>query len=201
MADKLKAGLPRLKYPVIVEGRYDKSAILGSFSGVVVTTEGFGVFNNSEKRALIKRLCIDKVILLTDSDGGGKQIRSFLSGILPKDKVINLYIPQICGKERRKTHSSKAGLLGVEGVGAQVLRELLTPYVDNAEERYVGGIESADLYSAGFTGAEMSSALRDRLCAELSLPSGMSAKALLAALNVLISREEYLLLAQKIREE
>ena len=100
--------LPRLKYPVIVEGRYDKSAILGMFSGVVITTEGFGIFNNDEKRALIRRLCIDKAILLTDSDGGGRQIRSFLAGILPKDRVINLYIPQIEGKERRKTQRSKA---------------------------------------------------------------------------------------------
>ena len=190
--------LPRLKYPLIVEGRYDKSAALGMFSGVVITTEGFGIFNNKEKRALIKRLCTDRVIVLTDSDGGGRQIRSFLSGILPSEKIINLYIPEIDGKEKRKTHRSKAGLLGVEGVGGEVLRRLLAPYTDEAEARELGGILMGDFFSDGFTGADKSSELRDRLCGELSLPSGMSAKALLSALNLLVSREEYLLLKEKI---
>jgi len=201
MGEVLKSALPRLKYPLIVEGRYDKSTILGMFSGTVITTEGFGIFNNGEKRALIRRLCVEKVILLTDSDGGGRQIRSFLSGILPKEGIINLYIPQIEGKERRKTKRSRSGFLGVEGVGAEVLRELLIPYTDTAERSCVGGIEPADFYRDGFTGAPMSSALRDELCSAVKLPSGMSAKALLSALNLLISREEYLRLAEKIRNK
>ena len=109
--------MPKLKYPIIVEGRYDKSAILGIFSGTVITTEGFGIFNNTEKQSLIRKIAADGIILLTDSDGGGVQIRGFLSGILPREKIYQLYIPKIEGKERRKTHRGRAGLLGVEGVG------------------------------------------------------------------------------------
>ena len=198
MSNAASGKLPRLIYPLVVEGRYDKSAILGMFSGVVITTEGFGVFNNKEKRALIKRLCVDRIILLTDSDGGGRQIRSFLTGILPKEKIINLYVPEIKGKERRKTKASRSGLLGVEGVGAEVLRKLLSPYTDGAEAVSVGGIESADFYRDGLMGKECSSILRDRLCAAVGLPSGMNAKSLLSAINLLINREEYLRLCREL---
>lgn len=201
MSDAMPKNTPLLKYPVIVEGRYDKAAILGMMRGTVITTEGFGIFNNSEKRALIKRLCSDKVILLTDSDGGGRQIRSFISGILPKEAVINLYIPELAGKERRKTKRSKAGLLGVEGVGGDMLRDLLLPYTDEGCERTVGGVTAADFYRDALTGSDMSSSLRDRLCLELGLPSGMSAKALLSAVNLLISAEEYCSLVSKIQSE
>ena len=96
------AGLPRIKMPVIVEGRYDKSAILGMFSGVVITTDGFSVFNSKEKQALIRKISENGIIVLTDSDGGGKQIRGFLSSILPREKIYHLYIPRVEGKESRK---------------------------------------------------------------------------------------------------
>ena len=95
-----KNELPLLRLPVIVEGRYDKSAILGMYRGTVITTDGFGVFNSKEKQALIKRLAKDGIILLTDPDGGGVQIRSFISGIVPKEKIYHLYVPKIAGKEK-----------------------------------------------------------------------------------------------------
>ena len=94
--------LPKIKLPIIVEGRYDKSAILGMFSATVVTTDGFGVFNSKQKQMLIRKIAGDGIIILTDSDAGGKQIRSFISSILPKDKIYQLYIPRIEGKEKRK---------------------------------------------------------------------------------------------------
>ena len=121
---------PRLRLPLIVEGRYDKSAVLGMVDGTVITTDGFGIFNSEEKRALIKRLSGDGILLLTDSDGGGRQIRAFVSGLVPRDRLIHLYIPELSGKERRKRHAGAAGLLGVEGVGGEVLRRVLSPYLD-----------------------------------------------------------------------
>ena len=101
---------PAITMPVIVEGRYDKSALLGIFDATVITTGGFSVFNSSEKRALIRKIAENGVIVLTDSDAGGKQIRSYLSSILPKEKIFNLYIPRIAGKEKRKTAPSKEGM-------------------------------------------------------------------------------------------
>ena len=182
---------PRLRLPLIVEGRYDKSAVLGMFDGTVITTDGFGIFNSEEKRALIKRLSGDGILLLTDSDGGGRQIRAFVSGLVPRDRLIHLYIPELSGKERRKRHAGAAGLLGVEGVGGEVLRRVLSPYLDTeGAAASVGDITPTELYSLGLTGSDGSQALRDRIAGELSLPMGMSAKAFLAALNLLITRDE-----------
>ena len=182
--------LPRLRIPVVVEGRYDKSAILGMFSGVVITTEGFGIFNSKETQALIRKISGNGIIILTDSDGGGAQIRSFLSGLVPKDKIYQLYIPRVEGKERRKTHRGKAGLLGVEGVGGDILRGLLMPFTEGEELRPEGDLTSFDMFTLGLSGSDKSASLRDCLCRELSLPAGMSAKALLEALNVVSSRCE-----------
>ena len=190
--------LPRLRLPVVVEGRYDKSAILGMFSGVVITTDGFGIFNSKEKQALIRRIAGDGIIILTDSDGGGAQIRSFLSGLVPKDKIYQLYIPRVEGKERRKAHRGKAGLLGVEGVGGDILRGLLTPFTEGEELQARGGMTTFDMFTLGLSGADKSSTLRDALCRELSLPEGMSAKALLEALNIVSSRERVENLVKKL---
>jgi ribonuclease M5 len=189
---------PRIKLPVVVEGRYDKSTLLSMFSATVVTTGGFSVFNSKEKRLLIKRLAEGGgIILLTDPDAGGKQIRSFISGILPKDKIFNLYVPKIEGKERRKRSPSKAGLLGVEGMGREVLMRVLDPFIDrgaceeiseNEEKREVTKL---DFFNDGLSGGENSSEKRARLAEALLLPTDMSAKALLEAVNLVCGYDEY----------
>ena len=194
-----KTELPLLRLPIIVEGRYDKSAILGMYRGTVITTDGFGVFNSKEKQALIKKLARDGIILLTDPDGGGAQIRSFISGIVPKDKIYHLHVPRVAGKEKRKAHSSRAGFLGVEGVGGERLRAVLDPFTTDGELRR-GDITAQDLYALGLSGADGSSMARDKLCEALALPTGMSAKALLAALNVITNRDEMLRLMENASE-
>ena len=183
------AGLPRIKMPVIVEGRYDKSAILGMFSGVVITTDGFSVFNSKEKQALIRKISENGIIVLTDSDGGGKQIRGFLSSILPREKIYHLYIPRVEGKESRKKKAGKEGILGVEGIGKDVIRSLLMPFTDGSVLK-TGDITSFDMYELGLSGGDSSSEMRDKVALYYSLPVGMSAKALLSALNIITSRDE-----------
>ena len=185
--------LPRIRLPIIVEGRYDKSAVMSMFSATVITTDGFSVFNSKEKQALIRRIAKDGIIILTDSDAGGKQIRSFISSILPKEKIFQLYIPRIEGKEKRKTHKGKEGILGVEGVGGDVLRKLLTPFTTDAceeKEEKKEIITPVDMFNFGLSGREDSAKLRDFLAIALGLPEGMNAKALLAALNVISNKEE-----------
>ena len=190
--------LLQLSMPVVVEGRYDKAAVLSMFSGVVITTEGFGIFNSAQKRALIRRLSSNGIILLTDSDAGGKQIRSFISSIVPKDKIYNVYVPRIQGKEKRKVHASREGVLGVEGVGGEVLRQVLMPYVSgNAPLRHE--ISAPLLFELGLTGAGGSAFLRDRVLESLSLPPGMNAKAFAAAVDLLLSADELRALVEKIR--
>ena len=178
-----------LKLPVIVEGRYDKSAILGIFSGTVITTEGFGVFNSKEKQALIRRISQNGIVILTDSDAGGRQIRSFISSIVPKEKIYQLYIPRISGKERRKVRAGKEGVLGVEGVGGEVLRELLMPFATEEYAKRPSDITTVDLYTLGLSGADGSAELRDTVCERLGLPRGMNAKAFLAAVNIISDKK------------
>ena len=126
--------------PIIVEGKYDKITLSSILDAHILQTDGFGVFNNKEKAALFRRLAEKNgIIVLTDSDGGGRQIRAFLSEILPKEKVFHLYIPKQKGKERRKEKASRAGLLGVEGMEAELLLSLFRPFA-SGEERTRGAL-------------------------------------------------------------
>ncbi len=184
----------KLSLPVIVEGKYDKIKILSVADATVITTDGFGVFNNSEKRAVIRRLSENGVILLCDSDGAGKLIRSHLSGIIPPDKIFQLYVPQIKGKEKRKARASAEGFLGVEGISADIIRERINslislhPEVCGEDKIHSDAITKTDFYFAGLSGGENSAEKRDRLAAEVALPAGMSANALLSALNMIITK-------------
>ena len=188
--DKLNIALP-----IIVEGKYDKIKVLSIANACVIATDGFGVFKNHERIATIKRLSEkSKVIVLTDSDGAGKLIRSHITSAIPKDRLIQLYTPQVKGKERRKTEASKEGFLGVEGTEADTLRALLAPFaIDSFDgESLREEITKADMYEKGLTGAPDSAEKRDVLALSLGLPKGMTPNALLSAINVLMTREEFL---------
>lgn len=186
-----------IPFPVIVEGKYDKIRLSNIMEGQIITTDGFGVFRQEEKRLLLRRMAeVSPLILLTDSDGGGKVIRSHLTGMIPRDRLIQLYIPPVKGKERRKAAPSAAGLLGVEGMADELLYELLRPYsveagASAATRLLDNPLSKADLYRDGLTGHPDSSARRDELCRRLGLPTGMTSGALLSALRMLVSYEEY----------
>ncbi len=189
----------KLSIPVIVEGKYDKIALSAVIDGQIITTDGFGIFKNAEKRALIKRLSERGVIVLCDSDSAGGVIRAHLSGLVKKELIYPLYVPQIKGKERRKQKASAEGYLGVEGMTVEVLRDTIESFIKLHPEAakgegFVGDvITKADFYSLGLSGGEGSAAKRDALAAEFALPAGMTANALLSALNFLVTREDFLL--------
>ncbi|MBQ4091264.1 MAG: DUF4093 domain-containing protein [Clostridia bacterium] len=192
--EKLKIALP-----IIVEGKYDKIKIDSIADATVIQTDGFGIFKSHERLALIRSLAEkSQIIVLTDSDGAGKVIRSHITGTIPKDRMIQLYVPQVTGKERRKAVPSKEGYLGVEGTDADVLRRLLEPFsTDGGCAARGQEITKLDMFEAGLSGGKDSAARRDALAERLGLPKGMTANALLAALNVLIGREEFLRLTNK----
>ena len=187
MIEKLK-----LVSPVIVEGKYDKITLSSLVDTTIITTEGFSIFNNKEKQKLLRRLCAEGAILITDSDGGGKQIRSFLSGILPKDKIYHLYIPQIEGKEKRKKQASAAGFLGVEGMNPDVILKLLSPFesgeILKKDEKM---ITKVDFFQDKLTGFPDSSKRRAALSKAVDLPVDMTPGRLLEAMNLLYGYEEY----------
>ena len=191
-----------IPYLVVVEGKYDKIRLSNIIDAQIIVTDGFGIFKKEEKRLLLRRLAaVSPLIILTDSDGGGKIIRSHLSGMLPKDRVIPLYIPQIKGKEHRKDKPSAAGTLGVEGMEDSLLYNLFLPYAisegDPVTRAAENPLSKVDFYEDGLTGGANSAAKRDELAARVGLPTGMSANALLVALKLLVSYEEYLALVKR----
>ena len=182
----------KIELPIIVEGRYDKIKVLSVADACVVQTDGFGVFKNNERLALIRQLASkSKIIVLTDSDGAGKVIRAHITSAIPKDRLIQLYTPQVEGKEKRKQAPSAEGFLGVEGADAKVLRELLAPFATDADvSTQREEITKADMFALGLTGGNDSAERRDSLALKLGLPKKMTPNALLAALNVLIDKKE-----------
>lgn len=185
MSEKIK-----IDKVILVEGKYDKIKIEQIVDAKIYTTNGFQIFSSSEKRALFKRLAEEKgIILMTDSDPAGFVIRNKLKGILPKDKVIHIYSPQIAGKESRKSKASKAGILGVEGIEANELKALFAKYgfSDTTPDKETKPKEytKADLYEIGLCGRADSSEKRNEFCKANGLPQGMTAGALLEAINLL----------------
>ncbi len=191
---------PILDRPLLVEGKYDKIKLESLFFGCILTTGGFSVFHRKEQLAMLRRLAREKgLLVLTDADGGGKQIRAFLQGALPPERVINLYIPQVKGKEKRKEHASKAGFLGVEGMEADVLRRLLAPYTLGATQVVAGEpLTKARLYADGYSGAADATVRRGALLQALDLPEDLSANALIQVVNALGGMPVYLAAQQRI---
>ena len=191
----------RIREAIVVEGRYDRNALLQAVDATVVETGGFSVFNDREKLAFLRRLAEKRgLILLTDSDGAGFVIRGYLKSFLPPERVYDLYIPKIAGKERRKRIGSKEGTLGVEGMDAELLRALFAPYATDSLPARTP-ITKADFYAYGLSGGANAAALRDALAAQFDLPGGMTANALLGALSVLCSREDFEAAARAVAEK
>ena len=202
MTERIKISLP-----IAVEGKYDKSTLLSIFDTTVITVGGFGVFNSKEKQILIRRIASNGIIILTDSDGGGKVIRSFLNGIIPKDKIYNVYIPKVKGKEKRKSAPSKEGLLGVEGMGREELVRVLSPFIVKDGEFNTKSLQDkemitkVDFYMDKLTGFENSATRRNMISLRFGLPDGMNANALLEALNIITDKDGYKNAVKSIDEE
>ncbi len=194
----------RVKYPIIVEGRYDKAKLASLIEGDILQTDGFQVFSNKKKLALIRRLAAEeKVVILTDSDRAGFRIRGYLAGAIPPERVLHVYIPQVQGKERRKRRPSAEGTLGVEGMETEVLREALAKAGALAGEEVPPRqpITKGMLYALGFSGGERSAVLRRALLKRLELPEGIGANALPGVLTRLVSPAQLEELAKELRQE
>lgn len=185
----------KIKQAIVVEGRYDKNTLSQLVDAPIFETNGFGVMKDRAMLDFLRRVAQARgLIILTDSDGAGFVIRNFLKGALPKDKVLHAYIPDISGKERRKTHAGKEGKLGVEGMTPEILLAALknagaqTEQTDAPAER----ITKTDLFLAGLSGRKDSAEKRGKLQNELRLPVHLGANAFLDALNLLMTREEFL---------
>ena len=185
----------KVKEVIVVEGRYDKNALLQVVDAVIVETGGFSVFNNGEKLALLRRLAQKRgLILLTDSDGAGFVIRRYLKGAIPPEQIKQAYIPDVAGKERRKRRAGKEGKLGVEGMTPAVLLDTLrrAGATFEGEENTApdAHITKDDLLDKGLIGPH-SAEKRQALLKKLDLPSHLTPNAMLEALNLLLTQAEF----------
>lgn len=192
----------RVKYPIIVEGRYDKAKLSSFLEADIIQTDGFRLFSDKRKLDLIRRLAEeDHIVVLTDSDRAGFRIRGHIAGAVPPEKLIHVYIPQILGKERRKSRPSAEGTLGVEGMEAGILREALAKagVLAGEEPPRREPITKGDLYALGLSGGEGSALLRRRLLRRLGLPEGIGANALPGLLTRLVTPAELRELTEQLR--
>ncbi len=186
----------RIREVIVVEGRYDKNTLSQVVDAVIVETSGFGIYNDAAKRRMLRALAAGRgLIVLTDSDGAGFQIRSFIRGCVDPALVKHAYIPDVYGKERRKRSASKEGKLGVEGMPPQILLDALlragATVEDSESVRKTERISKADLYARGLSGKEESREKRTALLRRLDLPERLTADGLLDVLNATMSREAF----------
>lgn len=183
----------RCTMPVIVEGKYDKITLSNLIDGTIIETGGFGVFRNPELIEMLRVLARKTgIIILTDSDAAGFKIRNFIRSAVRDGKIVNVYIPDIYGKERRKTAPSKEGKLGVEGLRPEILEEAFRKAgIGVTQTERPDPIRKSDFFFWGLSGTENAAERRLRLQKRLGFPERMSANALLGAVNVLYTRGEF----------
>ena len=192
----------KIRQAIVVEGKYDQNTLLQLVDATIFQTRGFGVMHDKALLELLRKAAkTTGLIIFTDSDGAGFVIRNFLKGALPKEGVLHAYIPDIPGKEKRKRAPGKEGLLGVEGMTKEILLSALenagADLGGEAEKRPGDTITKFDLYTAGLSGRPDSAAKRAAFLEKLRFPAHMSANALLDALNLLYTREEFLALFEE----
>ena len=177
-----------IREAIVVEGRYDKNALSQVADTLILETGGFQIFKDSERMALLDRAARRRgLVVLTDSDGAGFVIRNRIKGVIPAQFLKHAYIPDVCGKERRKRQPGKP-----PDVLEQVLRRAGATFLDGDSLSGCAGpaLTKGDLFAAGLSGGEGSAERRKALLKRLELPEHMSANALLAVLNGCYSREE-----------
>ena len=188
---------------VIVEGKYDKIRLSSVIDALIITTEGFGIFSDKEKQKFIKKTAAEKgLLIITDSDAAGFKIRNFLKNIVPEDRILHAYIPDIYGKEKRKDAPSKEGKLGVEGIDTKTLEDALaksglfreTVNDKKSSER----ITTADIFEAGLTGGANAAEKRRKLLIYAGLPARLTGKNFLQVINSFFTRSDFFALIEQL---
>ena len=200
---------PVIKEAIVVEGRYDKNTLSQIVDALIIVTDGFQIYQNADTRRAIS--CAAErtgIIILTDSDASGFQIRSSIKAFVPAEQIKNAYIPDVYGKEKRKSSPGKEGKLGVEGMSREVLLKVLrdagATFLTTVDDEFVPSFQStpypltpdssitvSDLYAAGLTGFPDSKEKRTRFLRAHGLPEHLGTQAAAAALSRIMSRDDF----------
>lgn len=194
----------KIRQAVIVEGKYDKIKLSGIIDAPIIQTDGFGIFKDKELQLLIRKLAEKRgILVLTDSDSAGFKIRSFIGSTVDRNNIKHAYIPDIFGKESRKTEPSKEGKIGVEGVSEDIIIQALANagVLCESTPEPERPITKLDLYELGFTGGEDSSRKRAALLKYYSFPSRLSANSLVKVLNCVTTYDRFIEDVKEIEKE
>lgn len=196
----------KIREAIVVEGRYDKNTLSQIVDAPILETSGFGIMKDRAQLSLLRRVAAERgLIVFTDSDGAGFVIRNFLKGTIPADHLKHAYIPDVPGKERRKSAPGKEGKLGVEGMAPDIIVNALlhagATVEGETQTRSGGDITKQDMVELGLSGGKDSSAKRLLLLKKLQLPEHMSSNAMLQALNLLMDRQSLFNLVKDIYDD
>jgi len=186
-----------LSQAILCEGKYDAIRLASLFDTLILPIGGFRIYNDGEKRALLKRLAAQRgLVVATDSDAAGFQIRAYLKSFLPAGQLWHVYVPDIPGRERRKAAPSKEGKLGVEGMETQVLLSAFDEVIrTQGAARKMQEIAKYDLYKDGFSGTAGCRERYQSLLKTLNLPEHLTTNVFCAC----VGREEYNEAKEKLR--
>lgn len=190
----------KVKEAVIVEGKYDKIKLSNILDALIIETNGFGIYKDKERLNFIRNLAKERgLIIITDSDHSGFQIRNFIANCAKNGSVKHIYIPDVYGKERRKLQPSKEGKLGVEGISDEILIRLFSDNgikYESSQPREM--ITNYDLFEIGISGTPDAGKKKKKLLKQLELPEFLSTNSLLSCLNSMMSKAEFKKLAESL---
>jgi len=180
---------------IVVEGKYDKNTLSQIVDAPIIQTDGFRIMKDKEQLEFLRAVAERRgLIVFTDSDGAGFVIRNYLKSAIPSKYLLHAYIPDIRGKERRKSAPGKEGKLGVEGMTQEIilasLRTAGATIEGEPQQKNKEAITKYDLFAMGLSGSPDSKAKRLALQKMLQLPEDMSSNALLQALNILYTKDQ-----------
>ena len=186
----------KLKEVVVVEGRYDKNTLSQILEATIIETHGFGIFSDKERLSMLRRLAETRgLVVMTDSDGAGFMIRNHLKGAIDPQYVKHAYIPDVLGKEKRKSSPSREGKLSVEGMTRELILQALSragvAFDETENPPESEPITKTDLYELGLSGGSGSAEKRQMLIKQMGLPERLTSNALLEVLNALMKREDF----------
>lgn len=191
----------KINEAVIVEGKYDKIKLSNLVDALIIETNGFGIYKDKNRLRFIRNLAEERgIVILTDSDHSGFQIRNYIAAGIPKDKIKHIYIPDILGKEKRKAEPSKEGKLGVEGMSDELLLKLFSSAGITAEKfTPIDPVTNYDLFDLGISGTANAKQNKKKLLAALDLPEFLSTNSLLSYINSSMTREEFIKTVKTVR--
>lgn len=168
-----------IKEVIVVEGKDDITAVKAAIDAEVIATNGFGY--KKEFIKTLKSLSERRgIIILTDPDYAGEQIRRDLSAKIKNAK--HAFLPQ--GKALKK------GDIGVENATKEdIIRAISKARPEKVEKVII--FTKEDLIENGLSGGEGSRSKREKLCDFLGI-GYTNSKQLLNRLNSFgITKEEF----------